>query len=98
MSLPLLIREAAQADLQEAFTWYEGKQKGLGREFIQAIETSFARIESNPLQFPVLRGKTRRAIVIRFPYGVFYVVGSDAVSVMAVMHHARAPTRWQQRE
>jgi toxin ParE1/3/4 len=97
VSLPLLIREPAQADLQEAFTWYEGKQKGLGREFIQAVEASFSRIESNPLQFPVLRGETRRAIIARFPYGVFYVPGKDAISVMAVMHHARAPTRWQQR-
>ena len=93
----MLVRESAQADLRDAFNWYQDKQPGLGVEFMEAVEAKLKRIESNPLQFPILRGQTRRAIVTRFPYGIFYVSSKDVISVLAVMHHARAPALWQRR-
>ena len=95
MSIRLLVRESAQADLRDAFTWYQDKQLGLGEDFLEAIDAKLKRIESNPLQFPILRGQIRRAIVTRFPYGIFYVFGDEMISVLAVIHHARAPVRWQ---
>ena len=93
----MLMRESAQADLRDAFHWYQDKQPGLGEEFIEAVEAKLKRIESNPHQFPILRGQTRRAIVTRFPYGIFYVLSNDVIAVLAVMHHARAPVHWQRR-
>ena len=97
MSFQLVLRPAAKADLSESFTWYEAQRRGLGDEFLVAVERKLAQIESNPMQFPVVRNATRRAIVLRFPFSVFYVFDGVLVSVLAVMHHARAPTRWQQR-
>ena len=93
----MLVRESAQADLRDAFNWYQDKQPGLGEEFLEAVEIKPKRIESNPLQFPILRRQTRRAIVTRFPYGIFFVFSDDVIAVLAVMHHARAPVHWQRR-
>lgn len=98
MSFHLLLRSAAKADLRDSFAWYEERQSGLGEEFMQAVEHKLAQIESNPLQFPAVRAATRRAIVKRFPYGIFYVPHKNMISVLAVIHHARAPLRWQQRD
>ena len=75
----MLVRESAQADLRDALNWYEDKQPGLGQEFLEAIDAKLKRIESNPLQFPILRGQTRRAIVTRFPYGTFYVLSDEVI-------------------
>jgi toxin ParE1/3/4 len=97
VTIQMLVRESAQADLRDAFNWYQDKLPGLGAEFMEAVEIKLKRIESNPLQFPILRGHTRRAIVTRFPYGIFVVFNDDVVAVLAVMHHARAPVHWQRR-
>ena len=93
----MLVRDSAQADLRDAFNWYQVKQRGLGEEFMEAVGATLKRNESNPLQFPILRGETRRAIVTRFPYGIFFVFSDDVIAVLAVMHHARAPVHWQRR-
>ena len=97
MSLRLQLSPAAVADLRDAFDWYEDQQPCLGKDFMEAVESKLAQIQVNPLQFPVVRQLTRRAITVRFPYGIFYVPSSDLISVLAVMHHARAPLRWQRR-
>jgi plasmid stabilization system protein ParE len=97
VSFQLLLRPAAKADLREAFGWYETQQTGLGDEFLQAVERKLTHIESNPLQFPAVRNVTRRAIVARFPYSIFYIPQNELISVLAVMHHARAPLQWQRR-
>ena len=97
MNSRLVLRPAAAADLRDAHDWYDARQPGLGGQFLEAVERKLAQIEANPLQFPVVRNVTRRAIVQRFPYGIFYVAGESAIVVLAVMHHARAPLRWQRR-
>jgi plasmid stabilization system protein ParE len=97
VSYRLLLRPAALAELQEACSWHEKQQPELGLEFMTAVERKLAQIESNPWQFPTVRNATKRAIVMRFPYGIFYVPDADKISVLAVMHHARMPLRWQRR-
>jgi hypothetical protein len=40
---------------------------------------------------------TRRYLMHRFPYGVFYQIHDDALLVVGVIHGHRAPTEWQRR-
>lgn len=54
-------------------------------------------IEDNPELFGKIRGEVRRVILHKFPYGVFYIVRPELISVIAVMHHARDPKHWQGR-
>jgi plasmid stabilization system protein ParE len=93
----LFVEEAARADLADAFRWYEGQRAGLGSEFLAALPVVFERIEENPMAYPIIRGTTRRVLLRRFPYSVFYVVDPDLVAVTAVMHGRRDPRRWQER-
>ena len=68
-----LVEAEAEAELDEAFNWYEGRAQGLGTEFTRAVRAAFALIARNPEQFPRVRGDVRRALVRRFPYAVYYV-------------------------
>ena len=86
------VRPEAELDVQEAGTWYEGERGGLGAEFLDELRATFVRIEQGPLQFPVVVGEIRRAILHRFPFGVFFVVEGEAVTVLTITHLHRHPS------
>jgi len=50
------------------------------------------------MAFSFLRGKLRRALVQRFPFGVFYVLTERHIVVVAVLHAARDPRLWGKRQ
>ena len=93
----LIIRPEAEADLQEAFDWYERHVPGLGADFLAAIDAALNAIRSNPFQHPVSHRNARRALTRRFPYQIFFLIADDGIVVMAVSHGARDPQRWQER-
>jgi plasmid stabilization system protein ParE len=49
--------------------------------------------------FPQVYGETRRALLERFPYGIYFIsaILNDEVIVLAVLHGRRHPRRWQSR-
>jgi hypothetical protein len=47
--------------------------------------------EQAPLQFPLVSGEIRRAILHRFPFGVFFVAEGDAATVLAITHNPPTP-------
>jgi plasmid stabilization system protein ParE len=61
------------------------------------VEATLARIERQPGAFPVVHGNTHRALVRRFPFGIFYVVRDADVAITAIMHCSRHPRRWRTR-
>ncbi len=93
----LLIRPNAQADINEAARWYEREHPGLGYRFMEALDTLYDRIQGYPLLFPILENNVRRALSPRFPYGVYFVVGEELISVLAVLHLHRHPDTWKGR-
>jgi plasmid stabilization system protein ParE len=90
-------RPAAAADLEEAADWYEAKRSGLGLEFLDAVRATLATISENPKHYPVLHRDTRRALVQRFPYGLYYRIMAGRVLIVACMHGRRRPSRWKSR-
>ena len=92
-----LLAPEAKADLADAFAWYKAQRTELGSEFLAQVALILESIEHAPERYPIVRGTTRRALVRRFPYAVFYISESDVVAVTAVMHGRREPRRWQSR-
>ncbi|TDJ67211.1 MAG: hypothetical protein E2O37_01045 [Proteobacteria bacterium] len=54
-------------------------------------------ISETPLMYPIVHRNTRRAIIHRFPFCVYYLVESTEIVVVAVMHGSRSPHRWKSR-
>jgi toxin ParE1/3/4 len=67
MSRFILTRPEAEADIAEAYRWYESRREGLGAQLLICLDETFSRITDNPLLFPVVHKDVRRAIVRRFP-------------------------------
>ena len=97
MSRKLIIRPEAEADLTEAFEWYETRVTGLGLEFIRTVDSLFNSIIRNPQAYPIVHKTARRALTRKFPYEVFFMVDDDRVVIVAVFHARRSPQRWQER-
>jgi len=93
----LVVRPEAELDAHEAGVWYEAEQRGLGLRFLAEASAAFARIEEGPLQFPLVLGGVRRAILHRFPFGVFFVLEDDVATVLAITHLHRHSKAWQSR-
>lgn len=97
MSYSLLVRGQAKRDLRQAAKWYEKRLRGLGREFVSEVETVMERIAENPLLYQPVHRDVRRAIVHRFPYGVFYRIDQHHIIVFAITHLNRDVAAWQDR-
>jgi toxin ParE1/3/4 len=95
--IAVLIRPAAAADLQDAFDWHERQRSGLGAAFREAVRNKLGDIAANPMQYQVVHRDTRRALLRRFPYGLYYRVYPGIVVVVACMHGRRNPRRWKMR-
>ena len=97
MTLELRLRPEAELDLAEAALWYEEQGSGLGDQFLDEVLAVFSTIAETPLMYPIVHRSTRRALIHRFPFGVYYRVETTAIVVVAVMHGSRNPRRWKSR-
>jgi plasmid stabilization system protein ParE len=91
------IRPEAEAEILEAYRYYEDKAEGLGTEFVRAVDACLAFIERNPRASTVVHKTVRRALLRRFPYGIFYQIDAEKIIVLACFHASRDPKQWQRR-
>ena len=89
---PALTAEA-NADVLQAAQHYNAQAPLLGLEFLDEFEETLSLIQEAPLLFALVDPPIRRALVHRFPYGVFYLPGSevDADVVVAVVELHQHP-------
>ena len=91
------VAERAAADAESAFQRYEKERSGLGREFLTEVGRTIHAVAESPQGYPVVHRHTRRALLSRFPYSVFYCVLVDWIVVVAIFHAKRNPTNWKAR-
>ncbi len=97
MKYKIHIRPEAEMDLEEAATWYEMRRKGLGDEFLDQALQAFKTMSENPYMYAIVHRFTRRALMFRFPFAIYYRIEEKTLVVVAVMHGSRHPKRWQKR-
>ncbi len=97
MNHTLRIRAPAQADMANAARWYEARDKGLGAEFLRAVDACLSAIQRSPERHPHVHPRVRRALLRRFPYAVFNVLGEQRIDVIACLHVRRRPSAWSSR-
>jgi len=97
MTLEVRLRLEAEQDLSDAAIWYEQQLTGLGNQFLDEVQVAFSSISEAPLMYPFVHRNTRRALIHRFPFGIYYRVENTAIVVLAVMHGSRDPRRWKVR-
>lgn len=97
MTLELRLRAEAELDLADAALWYEAQCPGLGHQLLDEVLTIFSSISEMPLSCQIVHRNTRRALVHRFPFCIYYRVEGNTIVVVAIMHGSRNPRRWKSR-
>jgi plasmid stabilization system protein ParE len=99
MTRGFIVRPLAEADLEQAASWYDEEQAeaGLGSRFVSDVDQVFGRIRERPQQFPVVSGDIRRALLHTFPYAVYFRETDETIRVLAVLHLRRRPGVWRAR-
>jgi hypothetical protein len=92
----------ADVEAEEAAVWFEGRQPGLGRDFLTELERAYAMIQEAPATWPLWPRLpeslgVRRFLLARFPYGIAYDSFGEDVIVYAVAHLSRRPGYWKER-
>ena len=97
MTPRFVFRPAAVAELRDARTGYDAQREGLGSELGVIVDETLQRIAAHPEAFPEIMVGVRRAVLARFPYGIFYRHSGDVIEVLPVFHHRRDPAIWEAR-
>ncbi len=96
---PAIFHPLAEAEFREAIAHYEGRREGLGDEFREAVEKAVQRIEKMPKAFGIsneMEG-TRKCVLQRFPYTLFFLELEEQIWIAAVAHQRRKPGYWGNR-
>ena len=84
-------------DIKVAYDWYESQRIGLGEDFLLTLEESYAKIARTPKIYQSIYKATRRKLVRRFPYGIFFLIKDNTIIVLAIIHTKRKPGEWNKR-
>jgi hypothetical protein len=97
-SYKLKITPEAQYEIQHAIDYYNGQQKGLGKQFFTDVKDDFSRIKRNPSSFAVRYDDVRWVSMKRFPYAIHFTIADQKgpVIIQAVLsHHQDLKLNWK---
>lgn len=101
MSYAYRLHPLVQQDYNEAYAWYEDRQKGLGERFIEAVRKKIEEITLHPGVHGSKSRKTfREAKVDFFPYLVVYKINKrrKEIYVSSIHHSKKHPHKKYRRE
>lgn len=97
MTLTIVTRPNAAAEIESTYRWYERQRTALGEEFLQAANDQVRVVAEHPERFPIVHRDIRRALLRRFPYAILYGIQSSHIIVVACFHAKRNPGAWMTR-
>ena len=65
MSCKVVFEASAQAEIAEAFDWYEQRSYGLGGDFLRVIGAAEEQLSRNSEAFPPTRARFRKILLRR---------------------------------
>jgi hypothetical protein len=90
-------RAQAEAEILDTAAWYGRRRPAVREAILDAVTAALAAIETNPLQYQIIRGTVRRVRVGRFPIVLLYSTAGDDVVVTVCAHTSRNPGHWHSR-
>lgn len=91
---------AALAELENAITYYQAQQRGLGDDFVAAVKQQVGALLDSPGIGQPVGSKSmdlRRSRVRGFPYTIIYRLMGEVLLIVAVAHQKRRPDYWHYR-
>lgn len=95
MANSVVFSPLTQLEIQEAYSWYEEKQNGLGEKFIAVLEEAIEVIASSPESFPIKVEQFRQYPIQKFPYVVIYEFSpkGDLIYILHIFNTHQDPEK-----
>lgn len=87
----------ASREVEEAQGWYEQRSVLAAAGFLQELSQAVQRVSAAPERYPLTKHGTRRMLLDRFPFSLYYRANENELVVVAVAHHKRRPGYWADR-
>jgi len=88
---------AALREVEEAQAWYEERSLFAASAFLRELSAAVRKLREAPNRYPSAQSGTRRILLERFPFTVYYRLHNQTVTVVAVAHQKRRPGYWTTR-
>ncbi len=86
-----------ESELVESAKFYERRREFLGDNFLDLIDETLAKLQTNPDVGKPGRFRTRSWKVRRFPFRTVYLEQAERLWIVAVAHLSRKPNYWLDR-
>lgn len=95
----VVVLPLAKDDISKGADWYNSKQEGLGRRFIQDLRIKVQHIRNNPKTSAIRYDNVRTAVLGEFPFMIHYSIDDDnsTIIIAAVFHTSLNPNIWKSR-
>lgn len=80
----LKLLPAAYQDLKKAKKWYLGINIELGEDFKLKVNDELDYIKQSPKHYQKKHNELRQAIVVRFPYSVYYLIEEELKVIVVI--------------
>jgi plasmid stabilization system protein ParE len=87
----------ARAELVAARNWYYERSPLSSVAFAHAVDQAVSRIRTAPNMYPFADHGTRKLVLQRFPFNIYYRVAETEILIVAVAHQKRRPGYWSRR-
>ncbi|MDI6792507.1 MAG: type II toxin-antitoxin system RelE/ParE family toxin [bacterium] len=87
----------ADAELQEAYEYYESQRPGLGSSFLDDFDMAVNYLVSFPTAWTRISQRTRKILLKRFPYSILYYVDGNNIYLIGIAHQHRNPDYYADR-
>lgn len=87
----------ARAELRAARNWYYQRSPLSAIAFAQTVDKAISSIKEAPNTYPLADHGTRKFVLQRFPFSIFYRAWETEVVIVAVAHEKRRPGYWSSR-
>ncbi|CAM3352648.1 type II toxin-antitoxin system RelE/ParE family toxin [Aequorivita lipolytica] len=86
-----LLLPIAYEELDEAVGFYEAHKKGLGKDFLEEINSIYFYLLENPFTFRKNNKGYYEAVLKRFPILIIYEVKENTIYIGSFFHTSRNP-------
>ena|ERR1700743_519505 len=93
----LFVSDESRLDILDAYSWYESRRTGLGKDFELCLEAGFEMICKEPFLAQIRYKNLRIHFIERFPYGIHYLIDGNQLKVFGIFHTSRNPSSWHMR-
>lgn len=91
------LSDEAEVDFYKSYEFYFEDSPKVADTFFKQINFGFENIKQNPKSFPIAHKTTRKYVLKKFPFVIYYRIVDTIIQIVAIFHTSRNPEIWNER-